>query len=276
MQYSFDVEMAEKIGVNEAIMLNNFVFWLKSNKANEKNFFDGSYWTYNSQKAFTELFPFWNELQIKRILKSLVEQGILAVGNYNKNPFDRTNWYSLTEEYFYLIDFTKTKDGAEKFDKSKMTNRVVKNDTIDKSKVTSRQVESDSSYIGTDINYSDIKQDIKNKLDKSNLQKKDFQAKKNKDFSFSLNKLTEYKNLSEEYKIKLKQEILNLNSFLSFEDFENALLAKGYKYKNFFLAYKAWINNNSKKTNKKAELKDRCLNEKSRTYEAPIDPRRPF
>ena len=43
MNYNFNVEIATKIGVDEAIMLNNFVYWLAKNKANNKNLFDGNF-----------------------------------------------------------------------------------------------------------------------------------------------------------------------------------------------------------------------------------------
>ena len=111
MNYNFNVEIATKIGVDEAIMLNNFVYWLAKNKANNKNFFDGNYWTFNSVRAYSELFPFWKESQIKRILKSLIDQNVLVVGNYNQNAYDRTNWYSLSSEYIHLIHWTFSTNG---------------------------------------------------------------------------------------------------------------------------------------------------------------------
>lgn len=113
MNYNFDIDLAIKIGVDESIMLNNFVYWLLKNKANNKNLFDGNFWTYNSVRAYCELFPFWKESQIKRILKSLVEQNILIVGNYNQNAYDRTNWYALSSEYIYLIDWMISTNGKE-------------------------------------------------------------------------------------------------------------------------------------------------------------------
>ena len=70
MTYSFDIEIAQEIGVDEAIMLQNIIFWLVKNKANGTNHYDGRYWTYNSHKAFKELFPFWTENQIRRILEN--------------------------------------------------------------------------------------------------------------------------------------------------------------------------------------------------------------
>ena len=61
-----------------------------------------------------------------------------------------------------------------------------------------------------------------------------------KEFSFSLSRETQYENVSSEYKDKLKEEIEKLNLSLSYEDFTDSLIAKGYKYKNFLLAYKTW------------------------------------
>lgn len=116
MNYSFDTELAEKIGVNEAIMLNNFVYWLSKNKANNKNLFDGNFWTYNSVKAYCDLFPFWTESQIKRIIKSLIDQNVLVVGNYNQNAYDRTNWYALSSGYIHLIHWTISTNGEHEND----------------------------------------------------------------------------------------------------------------------------------------------------------------
>lgn len=96
MNYILNVEVAVKYGVDEAIMLENIVFWIRKNQANNKHFYDGEYWTYNSVKAFSELFPFWSERQIDRILKSLEKQNAIIVGNYNKRGYDRTKWYAIT------------------------------------------------------------------------------------------------------------------------------------------------------------------------------------
>ena len=102
MTYTFDEEIAKEYGVNEAIMITNFQFWIRKNKANSKNFNDGHYWTYNSKKAFSELFPFWTEKQIKTILQHLCDKGVLIKGNYNQSSFDRTLWYAFVDEDKWL------------------------------------------------------------------------------------------------------------------------------------------------------------------------------
>jgi hypothetical protein len=98
MQHSFDIDIAKEYGVLEAILLNNIHFWIEKNKANEVNYFDGDYWTFNSTRAYAELFPYASQRQVKNALKNLREAGILKVGNYNKLTYDRTLWYALTEK----------------------------------------------------------------------------------------------------------------------------------------------------------------------------------
>ena len=97
MEHSFNIELAKEYGILEAILLKNIWFWIEKNRANEKNFYDGTYWTYNSTRAFNELFPYASESSIKRALKGLQEKGIIKTGNYNKSPYDRTLWYAFTD-----------------------------------------------------------------------------------------------------------------------------------------------------------------------------------
>ena len=98
MQHSFDVDLAKEYGIAEAILLNNFQFWIEKNKANNINYYDGYYWTYNSTRAFNELFPYLSQRQIQNALKHLRDDGILQTGNYNKSTYDRTLWYAFTEK----------------------------------------------------------------------------------------------------------------------------------------------------------------------------------
>jgi len=94
IKMQFDPEIAKEIGVDEAIMLSNIDFWCEHNKANDRHLHDNSYWTYNSRKAFSKLFPFWSPDQIKRILRNLEKKGHIKTANYNKMQYDKTKWYT--------------------------------------------------------------------------------------------------------------------------------------------------------------------------------------
>ena len=98
MQHSFDIEVAKEYGIEEAVILNNLYFWIEKNRANGLHFYDGYYWTYNSVKAFNELFPYMSAKKIRNALNHLIEEGILITGNYNKSAYDRTLWYALTQK----------------------------------------------------------------------------------------------------------------------------------------------------------------------------------
>lgn len=167
----FNVDDAVKYGMEKAVILQNMRFWLDKNKANGTNLHDGYYWTYNSAEAFFKLFPYFKSAKvIQRLLKSMVEDGLLLASNYNKKGYDRTKWYSMPEYCAESLDTShcsKMTNGLDKNDQcngqecpmdcSKMTNAMVKNDqpipdinTDSKPDVktdTNTSVNSDSSWI---------------------------------------------------------------------------------------------------------------------------------
>ena len=103
MNHSFDVDIAVKYGMLEAVMINNFAYWISKNMANEKHFHDGKYWTYNTVSAFEELFPYASKKQIRNALEHLRAEGLIETGNYNEKAFDRTLWYTFTPKGFSIF-----------------------------------------------------------------------------------------------------------------------------------------------------------------------------
>lgn len=94
----FDIKVAELYGINCAVILQNLWHWIRKNEANGTNFYDGYYWTYNSTKAFQELFPYLSQKQIETALKKLRDEKIIITGNYNAVKYDRTLWYAITKK----------------------------------------------------------------------------------------------------------------------------------------------------------------------------------
>ena len=116
MKHLFDIEIAVKYGVNAAILLENLGYWIKQNEANQTNFYDGYYWTYNSRKAYREIFPYMSERQINTAFQKLIDYGLVITGNYNKSSYDRTLWYALTQKgkcilHFDIMDDDKISNG---------------------------------------------------------------------------------------------------------------------------------------------------------------------
>ena len=109
--HHFDVRVAKELGINSAVLLANMIYWIEKNEANETNYHEGKYWTYNSIKAYGEIFPYLSERQIRYALDKLEEENIVITGNFNKVGFDKTKWYTLSDygkSYLQSVMFVYT------------------------------------------------------------------------------------------------------------------------------------------------------------------------
>lgn len=101
MIHYFDVDIATEYGIEEAIVIQNFAFWISKSAANNTNLHEGRYWTYTTIAGISSLFP---EIKKARyIVDELVGNGILLKGNFNKTPMDKTCWYAFTDKGLELI-----------------------------------------------------------------------------------------------------------------------------------------------------------------------------
>lgn len=91
--HSFDPHIAARVGVNAAVLYQNIVWWCAKNAANRRNEHDGKFWTYNSVKAWAELFPYLTAKQIRSSLDRLEAEGLILSGCFNTSAYDRTKWF---------------------------------------------------------------------------------------------------------------------------------------------------------------------------------------
>lgn len=103
MEHYFNVDIAREYGIEEAILLHHFYYWIAKNAVNGKHLYDGLYWTYNTKRAYSEFFPYMNETKISRVIKHLEEEGVIVKGNYNSDKWDKTNWYGITKRGLELL-----------------------------------------------------------------------------------------------------------------------------------------------------------------------------
>jgi hypothetical protein len=94
--HHFDPAIAAQVGCNAAVIYQNLFYWAEKNAANDRHFYDGRWWTYNSITAFAELFPYLTGKQIRTALEKLEASGLIVSGCYNKSAYDRTKWYAPT------------------------------------------------------------------------------------------------------------------------------------------------------------------------------------
>lgn len=96
--HSFDVGIAMTCGVEAAIVYNNLVFWIIHNFIEGKNLHKGTTWTYNTPEKMQIYIPYLTPRQIKYGLDKLYKAGVIRKDNFNKDKFDKTNWYALKDD----------------------------------------------------------------------------------------------------------------------------------------------------------------------------------
>ena len=104
--HAFNVEEAEKYGIEQAILLQHIRFWCIQNKGKESHEHDGKVYMYQSASEMQKHYPYWSRQKISRILRDMESVGIIISGNFNKIGYDQTKWYTLN------IDCSKLNNGS--------------------------------------------------------------------------------------------------------------------------------------------------------------------
>lgn len=113
----YESEICLQVGAGAATVYQNILYWCERNEANEVNYFEGKYWTYNSRVAFTRLFKCFSERQVRSFLDKLVEANLVLVGEFNKSKSDRTKWYAVNPAQPHVTEMsngvTKMSNGSD-------------------------------------------------------------------------------------------------------------------------------------------------------------------
>ena len=92
--------LAVKIGLNEAIVLQQVHYWLERSKTS----INGHLWVYNSVSEWRTQFPFWSDDTISRALKSLRTRGVVIAEQLSPDARDRSMYYRIDYSALSAID----------------------------------------------------------------------------------------------------------------------------------------------------------------------------
>lgn len=95
--HSYNVSVAVDVGINAAIIFHNICFWVEQNFANERNFINGEYWTYNTVNAFKTMFPEMTYEQVRGALKKLEDKKYIKSAFLSDDVMDRTKYYAVCD-----------------------------------------------------------------------------------------------------------------------------------------------------------------------------------
>jgi hypothetical protein len=102
--------LAELLGLNEAIFLQQLHYWLGKAKFQDE---DGVPWVYNTYDEWQEQFPFWGRNTIIRTIYKLEGWNVLrTTERFNSFKSDRTKWYTIDYEHLATLPDPLPKMGS--------------------------------------------------------------------------------------------------------------------------------------------------------------------
>ncbi len=90
-----NIKLAQAIGLNEAIVLQQMHYWINKNKDNNKNNYKGLIWTYSSYESWQRQFPFWSTDTVIRAINRLEMLGLLISDKRYNKLLNHTKWYTI-------------------------------------------------------------------------------------------------------------------------------------------------------------------------------------
>lgn len=111
--HTFCIDLAIEYGMEEAILIHHFQYWIDINQTKGTNFHEGKTWMYQTRKEISAHFPYWSPDKIRRLTDKLVEKKVLVKGNFNKKEFDKTIWYAFSNEGIFTNGYRRNSKFVE-------------------------------------------------------------------------------------------------------------------------------------------------------------------
>lgn len=102
--HSFDINLAKKYSIEEALLIAHFQFWIRINRTRNKNIIEGRCWTYQTIQQIKDHFPYWSYETVKYFIEKLVEKKVIIKQNFNKRKMDKTCWYAFSDEKAFGVN----------------------------------------------------------------------------------------------------------------------------------------------------------------------------
>lgn len=111
----FSRGLAQKIGLEKAIILQQLHFWIEINKRDGKNYYEDCYWVYSSLEQWIERdFSWWSRRKLITLFGELIELGLLIKKQFKRQILDCTNYYTIDYENLKKIDLEITAENEKK------------------------------------------------------------------------------------------------------------------------------------------------------------------
>ena len=150
MIHHFDSEVAEKLGVNAAIIVANLAYLQANREAQggDKYYIDGRWWVHHTYESLQKVHPYFSVQQIRRIMRGLLESG--AIFQCNPDRWNRTSHWSVAPEFTHVSKSTVGSVGIDSSQVSESTVVLHDNEHITKGRSPSNKFQPPTLEMVTD------------------------------------------------------------------------------------------------------------------------------
>lgn len=106
MRAWYDTDVASKIGINCAVLLNYIAYWCYNNRNKGDHIKDGKPWMYATIPEIVKTLGFPSYNTFRRTVQKLKELGYILV-KQEQDSMNRTNWYTVTEDGMALANMAE-------------------------------------------------------------------------------------------------------------------------------------------------------------------------
>ena len=115
--HAFDSEIAQRIGVNAAIVLRQIEHYMrvaKDKNYKKTHYKDGKWWAKTSTRRLHEHMPYLSKNTINWAIKILEDLGILISCKFKRYKYDQTKFYTIDYNKIDEIISSKTTQKQKK------------------------------------------------------------------------------------------------------------------------------------------------------------------
>lgn len=93
MRHSFSMDIACRLGVDKAIVLQEIYNLMKDNTRNV--YHEGKYWAFSNVKNLNKILPCFNERKITRLLLEL--ENVSIIKSHKFSDLNDAKWYTIID-----------------------------------------------------------------------------------------------------------------------------------------------------------------------------------
>lgn len=158
---TFNNDIADKYGVQEAIFICNLHFWYETNTKSGTNFMQNKYWSYMPIKKLMQLFSYWSRQNLRTIIKSCIKQDAILTSKNNDFSPEKVISYTLTDSCLEIFNKDKIKNNMDENINLVSSNQPLENYSLDLVGVNHTMVDSNHTMVNSNHTYTIYKDNKK-------------------------------------------------------------------------------------------------------------------